>query len=92
MNDCMNGIIIRVFLCPLALFASSDVSRLIKEISVMVSFNHPNVMALRGVCLDQESPLLIMPFMSNGSVLDYVRHNKHDLIVLDETDSVKVRY
>ena len=74
----------------LALFASSDISRLIKEISVMLSFNHPNVMTLRGVCLDQESPLLIMPFMSNGSVLEYVRKNKVELMYVEEPDAVKV--
>ena len=47
----------------------------------MASFEHPNVMSLIGVCLDGEMPLLIMPFMSKGSVLEYVRHNKEDLLL-----------
>ena len=75
---------------PLALFASSDVNRLIKEINIMLSFKHPNVMTLKGVCLDQDSPLLIMPFMSNGNVREYVRHNKDDLMHTDGDDTVKV--
>ena len=47
----------------------------------MLSFDHPNVMSLIGVCIDGEMPLLIMPFMSNGSVLDYIRHHKAELMV-----------
>lgn len=46
----------------------------------MLSFEQTNVMSLIGVCLDGDMPLLIMPFMSKGSVLDYVRHNK-DLLL-----------
>ena len=47
----------------------------------MLSFEHPNVMSLVGVCLDGELPLLIMPFMSNGSVLEYIRHHKKELLL-----------
>ena len=47
----------------------------------MLSFDHPNVMTLIGVCVDGEMPLLIMPFMSNGSALVYVRQNKKELTV-----------
>ena len=53
---------------------------------MMVAFNHPNVMTLRGVCLDQESPLLIMPFMINGTALEYVKKNKESLLFADEDD------
>lgn len=61
-----------------ALFSTTDVKKLIKEINTMLSFEHPNVMSLTGVCLDREMPLLIMPFMANGSVLDYVRQHKEE--------------
>ena len=47
----------------------------------MLSFDHPNVMSIIGVCIDREMLLLIMPFMSKGSVLDYIRHHKTELIV-----------
>ena len=47
----------------------------------MLSFEHPNVMSLVGVCLDDEMPLLIMPFMSNGSVLEYIQHHKEELLL-----------
>ena len=47
----------------------------------MLSFEHTNVMSLSGVCIDGEMPLLIMPFMSNGSVLEYIRHHKGGLLL-----------
>ena len=45
----------------------------------MLSFTHPNVMSLIGVCFDEEVPLIIMPYMSNGNVLGYVKQNKEEL-------------
>ena len=45
----------------------------------MLSFEHKHVMALIGVCIGGEMPLLIMPFMSNGSVLEFVRHHIDEL-------------
>ena len=65
----------------IALFSTSDLERLIKEVSTMLSFEHTNVMSLIGVCLDGEMPLLIMPFMSNGSVLDFVKQHKKDYLL-----------
>ena len=65
----------------IALFSSGDLERLTKEISTMLSFQHPNVMSLVGVCLDGEMPLLIMPFMPNGNILEYVQHHKQELLL-----------
>ena len=45
----------------------------------MVSFKHPNVMTLIGMCIDGEMSLIIMPYMSRGSVLGYVKQNKEEL-------------
>ena len=56
----------------------------------MLSFDHPNVMSLIGVCLDGEMPLLIMPFMSNGSILDYMKHHKEELLLGSEAEEDKV--
>ena len=54
----------------------------------MLSFNHPNVMPLIGLCIEGEMPLLIMPFMSNGSLLDYVRQNRDKIYFLENSDEV----
>ena len=45
----------------------------------MLSFNHPNVMSLIGVCFDGETPLLVLPYMFNGSVLGYVKEKRSEL-------------
>ena len=64
----------------IALFSDKEKEGLMKEMTTMSSFEHINVMSLIGVCIDGEMPLLIMPFMSKGSVLEYVRENKEQLI------------
>ena len=45
----------------------------------MLSFNHSNVMSLTGICFDGDLPLLVMPFMINGTLLDYVKKNRETL-------------
>ena len=64
---------------PLALSFVSDKEKLLKEVTTMLSFTHPNVMSLIGVCFDEGVPLIIMPYMSNGTVLGYVKQNQEKL-------------
>ena len=68
-----------ILVIPSALTSGANKERLLKEVTMMLSFDHPNVMALKGICFDGEVSLLIMPFMSGGSVLDYVTHNRESL-------------
>ena len=60
----------------------------------MVSFQHPNVMTLVGVCFDGDVPLILMPYMSKGSVLGYVKQNKRELLfgreVNEDSDEVRM--
>ena len=56
----------------------------------MLSFDHPNVMSLIGVCFDGEMPLIIMPYMSNGSVLGYVKQNTTKLLLTSDVEEEKV--
>ena len=60
--------------------------RLAKEVATMLSFEHTNVMSLVGVCLDGDMPLLIMPFMSNGCVLEFVKHHREELFCINATE------
>ena len=70
-----------------------DGERLLKEVSIMLDFSHPNVMPLIGLCLDRELPLLIMPFMWRGTVLDYVKKSRSSLYFSDGSeDSVEVSH
>ena len=58
-------------------------SKLLKECAKMQELDHPNVLPLRGVCLDGgPAPYIIMPFMTNGSLLDYLNDNQK-ILVLD---------
>ena len=57
----------------------------------MMSFSHPNVMPLTGLCIDGDMPLLIMPFMVNGSVLEYVKQRKERLYFTENASNLEVR-
>ena len=83
-----NKSFVNVISSIVALYSVTDANKLMQEIIRMLSFTHPNVMPLTGVCTEGSSPLLIMPFMSNGNVLEYVRHHKEELMLTSEaTDS-----
>ena len=53
----------------------------------MLTFEHTNVMSLVGVCIDDDMPLLIMPFMTNGSVLEYVKHYKEEILCINAKET-----
>ena len=57
----------------------------------MVHFDHPNVMTLTGVILEEGSaPLLVMPYMAKGTVLTFVRDNKTQFLFQNEEMQQKV--
>ena len=74
-----------------ALVSSTEAKKLMKELTTMLSFDHPNVMSLIGMCLDREAPLIIMPFMLNGSVLEYVKQRKHELFLTTDNSETEVQ-
>ena len=58
---------------------------MLKECSEMSKFNHPNILTLKGVCLDGgPAPYIIMPFMANGSLLAYLKKNRKRLVISSE--------
>ena len=74
----------------IALFSTNDLQMLAKEVSTMLSFEHTNVMSLIGVCIDGEMPLLIIPFMSNGSVLDFIKRRKVEFLLTSKATQQEV--
>ena len=51
-----------------------------EESLIMKNFDHPNVLNLIGVCVDGGPlPLLVVPFMANGSLLDYLKRERPKL-------------
>ena len=73
------------------IFSTSDLNSLVEESLKMSNFNHPNVMKLIGVCIDREIPYIVMPYMTNGSLLSYLRNNREDLTTSDEDEDDVVR-
>ena len=50
----------------------------------MQKFDHPNVLQLIGVCLDGgPAPYIIMAFMTNGSLLSYLKKERDQLVIAD---------
>ena len=55
------------------------------ESLIMKDFNHPNVLGLTGVCFDTPDgfPYLILPFMINGSLKDYLKKQRAHVTDVD---------
>ena len=51
----------------------------------MSNLSHPNVMKMIGVCVDgNNTPYLVMPYMSQGSLLSFLRKNREELTAVDQ--------
>lgn len=68
--------------------SDADVTAFLNEALIMKDFNHPNVLTLIGITLDKgEFPMVILPFMQNGSLLSYIRNeNNVGLRNVDQLD------
>ena len=58
---------------------------MVKEIVKMKDLTHCHVMSLIGVCLDTNLAI-IMPYMANGSVLDYLKKEKEKLVLSEDSE------
>ena len=57
----------------------------------MQTFHLPHVMSLVGVCLDSGAgPAIVMPYMENGSLLDYLRKERANVLLDDDASATKV--
>ena len=81
------GIILFIF--HLALPSTESNKQLAKEASIMLSLIHPNVMPLIAISLDALVPLLIMPFMIHGTLLQHLRRHKSRLHHTEEDEGIE---
>ena len=57
------------------------------EVKKMQDFDYPHVMSLIGVCLDASPGIaIVMPYMTNGSLLDYLKRERSSLELDDDCD------
>ena len=64
-----------LILVATGVLSGNELNNLIEESLKMSKFNNPNVMRLVGVCIDGgESPYIVMPFMTHGSLLSSIHY------------------
>ena len=56
----------------------------------MKDFKHPHILSLLGVCFDTPdgSPYIVLPFMANGSVKDFLREKRVHVLDVDSLPKV----
>ncbi|XP_076112140.1 hepatocyte growth factor receptor-like [Mytilus galloprovincialis] len=61
-----------------------DINAILDEAMIMKDFNHANVLSLIGISVAPgEFPLVIIPFMSNGDLLSYIRSAENKPTIKD---------
>ena len=60
------------------LSSKQELRSLLNESLLMKRFDHPNIVGLLGVCFDTPDgyPYLILPFMANGNIRDYLKNKR----------------
>lgn len=60
------------------LSSKQELRSLLNESLLMKRFDHPNIVGLLGVCFDTPDgyPYLILPFMTNGNIRDYLKDKR----------------
>ncbi len=72
-------------------FSGDNARQIVSESVKMMAFDHPHILGLLGICVDAgPAPYIVMPFMSNGSLLSYLRKNREDLVLPGGADADKV--
>ena len=72
-------------------FDKEAIHVLLEESVKMKEFNHPNVLTLFGVCVDAgPAPYIVMPYMAKGSLLSYLRKERHNILVAEQDDEEDV--
>jgi serine/threonine protein kinase len=68
---------------PVALKSVSDVLELRREIDILKSMNHPNIIRYFGIYERQDEAYLVMELLSLGSLNTYLQREQNNLTTLD---------
>lgn len=74
-------------------FTSSELDALVEESVIMSRFDHRNVMKLIGVSIENiyNTLYIVMPYMTNGSLLAYLRKHRAELTIENDDDTELVK-
>ena len=83
-------IIVRLFTL-IGDFDQLDVDKFVEESLKMSRFKHAHVMGLIGVCLDAgPAPYIVMPYMANGSLLQYLKKERMNIVLSEDAEKDEV--
>ena len=70
---------------PSDLSSENELKAFFEESFLMKDFRHPNILGLTGVCFDTPDgvPFIILPFMANGSLKDYLKKKRTHVTTVD---------
>ncbi len=72
------------------LSSKDEVEAFFAESLLMKDFSHPNILGLAGVCFDTADgvPYILLPFMANGSVRDFLKSKRVNVTNVDTLTEV----
>ncbi len=53
----------------------NEIEEFLSEATIMKDFHHDNVLSLIGVVIENNNVFVVLPFMSNGCLREYIRKN-----------------
>ena len=81
-----------IIIITLGTFDQVEVDKFVEESLKMSRFKHMHVMGLIGVCLDAgPAPYIVMPYMANGSLIQYLRKERETLVFPEHVDNDEVK-
>ena len=74
-------------------YDKQEIDKFVAESLIMSRFKHAHLMGLIGVCLDGGSaPYIVMPYMANGSLLHYLKRERTNIVLTEDTDEDEARH
>ena len=75
----------------LGIESDAEIKNFFTECSVMQTLKHPNVLGLLGMCFDSpdKTPLMVLPFMVNGNLKDYLKKHRGPQLQLETYPEVR---
>ena len=76
-----------IFLCTASDWSSEDMKSFLLECSKMSELHHANVLGLIGICFEDDTPYMLLPYMANGDLKQFLlsrRISEEDVTVYPE--------